>query len=52
MRFLTASLIIGIAWLVAGCEEPETATYPVSGQPCSPDDAVHKLGPIDCVPPG
>lgn len=52
MRPLFLSLIIGSISLLAACEKPEPATYPISGQPCSPDDPVHQLGPIDCVPPG
>lgn len=52
MRPLLITLIFCTAWLVAGCEEPEPTTYPVSGQPCSPDDPVHELGHMTCVPPG
>jgi hypothetical protein len=35
---------------LAACEEPEPATYPVTGEPCSPDDPVQGLDARDCVP--
>lgn len=52
MRPLALTLICCAAWLLAGCEKPEPATYPVSGRPCAPDDPVHELAHTNCVPPG
>ncbi len=52
MRPLFLFLIVCAVSIVAGCEGPAPTTYPISGRPCSPDDPVHQMRPIDCVPPG
>ena len=42
--------VFGTACLVAACEAP--ARYPVSGEPCNPDDPVRTVDSsmTDCVP--
>lgn len=51
MRPFTMLLLLSCFVGLTACEEPAPATYPVSGQPCSPDDPVHDLDAGDCVPP-
>lgn len=50
MRPLVLALTVCTVSLLAACTAPEPTTYPVSGQPCAPEDPVHDLGPDDCTP--
>lgn len=43
-------LLISLLGLSA-CAETQTTTYPLSGQPCSPDDPVQDLTAEQCAVP-
>ncbi|MDE3120608.1 MAG: hypothetical protein KGK00_02440 [Paracoccaceae bacterium] len=50
MRVFALLLIVLGVLTLSGCESPERGTYPLSGQPCSPNDPVHDLSG-NCLPP-
>lgn len=43
-------LLMPVALSMAACEEPQT-TYPITGAPCGPGDAVRSLDASDLTPP-
>ncbi len=47
MKTLAVLALLGTV-LLAACTEPDT--YPVSGEPCAPGDAVKTVDPLTCVP--
>jgi hypothetical protein len=51
MRPFALCLFAGCALLLAACEEPTPTTYPVSGEPCSPEDRVQGLDAHHCEAP-
>lgn len=46
--FRTVCAVVALLMLQA-CEEPDR--YPISGEPCSPEDPVIVAPPGDCGPP-
>lgn len=48
-RKVMSMTILLVALAVAGCSDTEH--YPISGAACGPDDPVHELDAMPCVPP-
>jgi hypothetical protein len=43
MKAKITFLMLGFMLSLAACDQPRPTCYPISGQPCSPDDPVHDL---------
>lgn len=43
MKAFVTLLALAGTFALAACDQPRPTCYPLSGQPCSPDDPVHDL---------
>ena len=49
-EFLSRLLPLGLLLLALAACETEPETYPITGEPCSPDDPVQETDVIRCAP--
>jgi predicted small lipoprotein YifL len=43
MKAIATLMALAALLALAACDQPRPTCYPISGQPCSPDDPVHGL---------
>lgn len=47
-RCLSLAALFVLALTLSACETPDR--YPISGEPCGPEDPVQGMTPPDCTP--
>ncbi|WP_299360330.1 hypothetical protein [uncultured Paracoccus sp.] len=51
MKPVAIAVLLSSLLVLTACGEAEVTNYPMSGEPCSPDDPVQTMEASDCVPP-
>jgi hypothetical protein len=50
MKASTVVLALTLLFSLSACENTDSISYPISDQPCSPDDQVLDVDARNCVP--